>query len=353
LFGFGKQGEPSAAPPAEPEREVRPEGPAPSASTEPSRRETRRSDAKVHIGGSVQVNEGESVDGPVVAIGGAVTVNGDVRQDVVAIGGSVHLGPKARVAGDVTAVGGSVDKDPQAEVDGRINEIGLRIPHIRFGPRFWLPATGFLSGRFGPWVEVMATLFRMVLFGLLAFLVFLLARGPIDRIEHAAAMEPWKAGLVGVFTQLLFLPVFLLTIIILAISIVGIPLLLFIPPLAILAFIAALVFGFTGVAYRVGRFVEQRLRWPRQSAYLLLLVGLLSIWALTIVGRIVSLGGWPAWVVASALLIVGFLAEYIAWTVGLGAAVMTRFGTRPAGGSGPTAAVPSGVAAGPQAGGTA
>jgi hypothetical protein len=312
----------------------------------------RRSDTKVHIGGGVQVDEGESIDGPVVAIGGSAVVNGDVREDVVAVGGGVRLGPKARVGGDVTAVGGSVEKDPQAEVNGKINEIGLRIPRIHFGRGFWLPSAGIFAGVFRPWVEVMATLFRMVLFGLLAFLVFLIARSPVERIERAAAVEPWKAGLVGIFTQLLFVPVFVLTIIILAMSIVGIPLLLFVPPLAILALIAALIVGFTGVAYRVGRTAQERLGWAQQPPSLLLLVGLLGIWVVTIAGRMVSLLGGPAWALAAALLIVGFLVEYVAWTVGLGAAVMTRFGTRPAGGSGPLTAPPSPVAAGTQRGST-
>ncbi len=339
-----------APPPPSPEaaREVAPEGRTPGA----ERRDvTSRSDAKIHIGGGVEVREGELVDGPVVAVAGSVTVNGEVRQDVVAVAGNVTLGPKARVGGDVTAVGGTIDRDPHAQVEGKINEIGLRMPHIRLGPRFWLPAPGFLGGGLR-WAEAMVTLFRMVLFGLLALLVFLLAPNPVARIERAAAAEPWKAGLVGIFTQLLFLPVFLLTIIILTVSIVGIPLLLFVPPLAILAFIAAFFLGFTGVAYGVGRWVEQRFRWTGQSAYVLLLVGLVAIWAVTIAGRFVSIGGWPLWVIASALLIVGFLVEYVAWTVGLGAAVMTRFGTRPAGGNAPMAA-PSAVGAGPQAGGTA
>jgi hypothetical protein len=352
---------PSAATPGtEPRGNPPPEGQTPAPSTtgaaeSPLRSEPRasQSDAKIHIGGPVQVDENESVDGPVVAIGGSVTVDGEVRQDVVAIGGNVRLGPKARVLGDVTAVGGSIEKDPRAEIDGKINEINFRFPHVHLGPSFWLPATGFLAGAFGPWVELMASLFRMVLFGLLAFLVFLLARNPVGRIERTAAVEPWKAGLVGLLAQLLFIPVFVLTIIILAVSIIGIPLLLFVPPLAILAFIAALVFGFTGVAYRVGRWAEQRFGWAPQSPFVLLLVGLLGIWALTIVGRIISLGGWPIWFVSSALLVVGFLVEYVAWTVGLGAAVMTRFGTRPAAGGGSAASVGTSVPAGPQVGGTA
>ena len=328
--------------------------PATGAPEGPVGRERRgiRSDTRVHIGGGVQVDENESVDGPVVAIGGSVTVDGEVRQDVVAIAGNVRLGPKARVLGDVTAVGGTVERDPHAEIDGRINEIGFSgLPHLRFGRSFWLPATGFLAGAFEPWVALMGTLFRMVLFGLLAFLVFVLARNPIARIERTVAVEPWKAGLVGLLTELLFIPLFVLTIVILAISIIGIPLLLFVPPLAILAFIAAFVFGFTGVAYRLGRWAQARFGWPPTNAFVLLLVGLLGIWSLTLVGRIVWLGGWPVWFVSTSLLIVGFLIEYVAWTVGLGAAVITRFGARSAGGVAVQAA--TAAPAGPQVGGTA
>jgi hypothetical protein len=349
---------PSEAPRAELEANPRSEGQTPppaAASPEspmPGVSRRTRSDARIRIGGSVHVDENETVDGPVVAIGGSVTVDGDVRQDVVAVAGNVRLGPRAKVGGDVTAVGGTIDKDARAEIGGSVNEIGFRFPHVRLGPAFWFPTTGFLI--FGPWVELMAMLFRMVLFGVLAFLVLLLARNPIARIERAAAIEPWKAGLVGLLTELLFIPVFVLTILILAVSIIGIPLLLFVPPLAVLALLAALVIGFTGVAYRIGRWAEHRLGWRPQSPFVLLLVGLLGIWALTIVGRIISLGGWPTAIVSATLLVFGFLVEYVAWTVGLGAAVMTRLGTRPAaGGGGPAVAVATSVPAGHQVGGTA
>lgn len=320
-----------------------PQPEAPKAAEPPTTEEPTRyerpihRDTKVHIGGSVHVSEQESIDGPVVAIGGGVTVDGEVRDDVVAIGGSVRLGPKARVRGDVTSIGGQVEKDPAAEIVGDINEIGFRFPHVRFRPSWWVPGTGFLRGPFGPPVELMASLFRMLLFGLLAFFALLVARDPVSRIEHTVAAEPWKAGLVGLLTELLFVPVFVLTIVVLAVSIVGIPLLLFVPPLAILGLVIALVLGLAGVASRLGRWIEQRLGWARQGPFIALLAGLLVIWALTIVGRFVSLGGWPIWFVSSALLVAGFAAEYVAWTVGLGAAVMTRLGSRPGAAGAPPA----------------
>jgi hypothetical protein len=85
----------------------------------------------------------------------------------------------------------------------------------------------------------------------------------------------------------------------------------------------------------------------------LLLVGLLAVWALTIVGRVVGLGGWPIRFISLAVLLVGFVIEYVAWTVGLGAAVMTRFGTRPASGGGVAPVMTAPTPAAPPAGGTA
>jgi hypothetical protein len=291
--------------------------------------EVTHSDARIHIGGSVEVGESESVDGPVVAVGGSAIINGEVRQDVVAVGGDVRVGPRGRVRGDVTSIGGTIEKDPEGEIAGRRNQVGIRFPQFQLRPSLWLPG-GLIGHTFGASVELLAMVFRMLLFGLLACVLFLLARNPITRIEHVAAVEPWKAGLVGLLTQLLFIPVFVLTVVVLTVSIIGIPLLLFVPPLAILAFGLALVLGFTAVAYRVGLWAQARFGWNTRGPFVLVLIGLLGIWLLTILARLISLGGLPIWFVSSALLIVGFLVEYVAWTVGLGAAVMTRFGTRAA-----------------------
>jgi hypothetical protein len=269
-----------------------------------------------------------------------VVINGEVRQDVVAVGGDVRVGPHGRVRGDVTTIGGTIEKDPEGEIGGRRNQVGFRFPQLHVRPSLWLPG-GLIGHTFGASIELFAMVFRMLLFGLLACVLLLLARNPVTRIEHTASVEPWKAGLVGLLTQLLFIPLFVLTVVVLTVSIIGIPLLLFVPPLAILAFGFALVLGFTGVAFGVGRWAQRRMAWGTRSPFLLLFVGLLVIWLLTILARVSSLGGGTIWFVSSALLIVGFLVEYVAWTVGLGAAVMTRLGTRGAVVAPPVPATPA------------
>jgi ABC-2 type transport system permease protein len=56
--------------------------------------------------------------------------------------------------------------------------------------------------------------------------------------------EPWKAGLVGLLTQILFLPILCVVFAVLAISLVGIPLLVLLLPLTVLAVVLVSLFGF-------------------------------------------------------------------------------------------------------------
>ena len=78
---------------------------------------------RIRFGGSVTVDEDETIRGDVVAIGGSARVFGEVRGSVVAIGGSAELGPKAVVRGDATAVGAALKRDPAAQVDGETLEV--------------------------------------------------------------------------------------------------------------------------------------------------------------------------------------------------------------------------------------
>jgi len=312
---------------------VTPEAPAPAPGepppAEPAR---RRTDARVRVGGSVKVERDEVVDGAVVAVLGSVAIDGEVRDDVVAVAGDIRLGPDANVHGDVTVVGGKLDIDRKAHVGGRVNEIGFDVPRIQLRPfgRWGWPFHPFRSWWSSPSVNLFVVLLRMLLFGLLSLVLAVAAPGALGRVERRVAADPWKCGLVGLMAQLLFVPLLVLTVVILAVSIIGIPLLLLIP-FALLALLFALLIGFAGVAGRVGRWVQERFGLPPQSRVTALVVGLGAIWALSLVGHVVALGGWAVWGLAAIFSAIGFLVEYLAWTVGFGAALLTRFGTRPSG----------------------
>jgi hypothetical protein len=282
----------------------------------------RKSSAKVHIGSSVTVAEDEYVTDPVVAVGGSVTVLGRVDDDVVAVGGSVRLGPHARVRGDVTAVGGRIDQQPGAFIGGAVNEVRIGGGNFQLDP--WFFAAPWLGlEMFGGWFKLAGTLLRISLVLLLAFLVLIIAKPPVERIAERAGRDPWLSGFTGLLAQLLFVPVLVITVVVLSISIIGIPLLVLVP-FAVIAFLIAILIGFTGVALRVGRWAVG----PDRPPFVALAVGVVLIAAIALLARGLSLLPVPLWPITWFVAVVGFLAEYVAWTVGLGAALLTRFGTR-------------------------
>ncbi len=301
----------------------------------------RKSAARVHIGSDILVAEDELVTDPVVAVGGSVTVLGRVNDDVVAVGGSVHLGPKAVVRGDVTSVGGRIDQTPGATVHGRVNEVRIGPPHFHFNPvgffgpfAAWNPFTG--------WFKLFGTLLRLGLVMLLAMLVALVAARPVERIGLRASQEPWLSGFTGLLAQLLFVPVLVLTVVILAVSLIGIPLLVLVP-FGVIAFLLAVLIGFTGVALRLGRWAVG----PDRPMFVAMAVGIILVAVVTLGARVLALVPAPLWPITWMIGVLGFLVEYVAWSVGLGAALLSRFGTRGAPYDPPVAPPPIPVYDGP------
>ena len=293
----------------------------------PDRKFSREMEARVRVGGSIAVAEDEEVRGAVVAVAGSITVNGRVDQDVVAVGGNIRLGPKAEVRGDVVVVGGNIEREQGAKVLGRVSEVAFSIPGIRIHPNWGTLSFPWLDS--GPWraFRLFASLVRMVLFALLATLVLLLAPKAVQRVQLSVTTQFWKSALVGLLAQLFFVPVLVLTVVVLAVSIIGIPLLALVP-FGVLAFFVALLLGFTGAASGLARVIQNRASSTTLTSFALLAVGLALIWGITVLGRLVSLGGGPLAVIGAVVVLTGFMIEYAAWTVGLGGALLTRFGTR-------------------------
>ena len=315
--------------PARPE----PSGVAPAPPTAESgwteRERYRYGGARVRVGGDVFVKDTEAVGDDVVVVLGSAHVDGRVDGDVVAVGGSVYLGPKARVRGGVTSVGGGVERATGSSVNGQINEVKVSFPSV--GPfvriRPWQDWSWF-SSPFGRWMELIGTLVRVMLLGLFAALVVAMAPRAVRRVADRVSTEPWRAGLVGLAAQILFIPLLVLTVIILAISIIGIPLLLLVP-FAILAAIIVALLGLTGAGCALGQFVSRQSgSATAQNLLPSLLIGLAVIWALTVIARFVGLAGMSIRVIVGGVLVAGFLIEYLAWTVGLGGVLLSRFGRR-------------------------
>ena len=284
----------------------------------------RRREDIVRIGGSVSVDNDEYVHGDVVVVGGSANINGEVNGEVVVVGGSARFGPQADVRGDITVVGGGLSRDDGAVLRGSINEVGFGGVPWRgdWGRRSdW----GWMDG-FYPVARLTGTLVRVMLLVLLTTLVLFVARAPVEQIAERVAADPVKSWFVGFLVEMLFVPVLIMTAVVLAISIVGIPLLVLLP-VAVVALLVVMLVGFTAVAYHVGRLLRDKVDMLRTRPYASTFAGILLIVSPVLLARLVGLGGlgFVVWPIAA----VGFLLEYTAWTAGLGAATLVRF-NRPA-----------------------
>src|SRR5262245_23257917 len=284
----------------------------------------RRDGDRVQFGSSINMREGEGVDGDVVAIGGAVTVDGEVRGDVVAVGGGMTLGPNAVASDNVVVVGGPLNRDPNSRIGGRVQTVG--VGSMNFGDWRWTanPLWLFWGSMVGAAFALVFTLTRLAILCLLAALVVLFGRSYMERAADHAATETVKAGAIGFLAQLLFIPVLVITIVVLVMTIIGIPLLLLLP-FVFLGLMVVLVVGFTAVGYRLGQVLLTRMGWSTDNPYLTAIAGIVLVMSPLLLARLLGL------VVpfTFGLGLIGMLLEYAAWTVGFGAVALTRFGGGP------------------------
>ena len=269
---------------------------------------------------SYTLAEGETSNEPIVVIGGSARIDGRAADDVVVVGGSLHLGPKAVVEGNAVSVGGGVILEPGATVRGSIDD--NRFPSISIGPGIWFGPDWVGVGSWSGWA-FWGSVFRLSLTMGVALLLTLIAPGWISSIS---SRSPGASILTGLAIEVLFVPALVVVIVALIVSIVGIPLLATIP-FVLAAFAFIWVAGFTGVAVRIGRALRGRGD-SMEVSIVDFLIGYTIIIGITVFAQVMAYGlGWlsPAtWPMRSA----GLLVEYVAWTVGLGAAVTSLFAPR-------------------------
>ncbi len=264
-----------------------------------------------------QLAAGTTAHEPIVVIGGSAAIDGRAAADVVVIGGTLRIGPDAVVRGNVVAIGGETFIDPRADVFGQIDEVSILGPDFdvvwaRLGKGWWAVAA------FG------ATLVRLALVLVIALLLTVVTPHWVGAISDRAA-SAGTSVLLGITGQVLFVPALVAISIALLISVIGIPLLVGLP-LLVGAAAVVWVAGFAAVAVRVGR----RLRGSGAAASPVgdLFTGLLAVQAVTLLAHFLALG--PSWMrdLATVTGIAGLTIEYVAWTIGLGAAMASLAGRR-------------------------
>lgn len=290
-------------------------------------------------------------------------IAGVVRGDLVVIDGDARLLPGAVIEGDVVSVEGRVDLD-EGEVRGSISmlEGSAVLRDLRAAERARAVADRMARSA---GERMVRGLWRNVLhgvqgfFGTLGFYIFFALIGVftvyflsprLETVADTASASFGRSLLVGLAAQAIF-PVACVVLVVLILTIPVIP-------VYVLAMGLGTLFGYLGVAYAAGaNFLRQpgvarRIRWD--NAYARLLVGLGFLLGLFALAALMRIGGDILGVIFGLLLAAAILITWGAATAGLGAVILSRFGTRRDFARPPAAAptAPTPAAAGSAAGGS-
>ena len=254
------------------------------------------------IGGAVVLEQGSTVNGKVVVLGGNLEVNGTINGDIVAAGGHVKLGESAVVKGDITSAGGFVDKDLGAEIKGELQSelsgaFPLTLPGIR-----QIPAVNL---SFSPIWKGLWFLAQMFILAALAVLVAMFLPKHLERVNRTVATQPLLAGSMGLLTG--FIAPFVIFLLVITICLIPAAL------LGILLLALLLLLGWVACGLEVGKRLGVALKqeWTAPisagvGTFLLTFVigGMGKIWC------------------------IGWIFPTVVAMIGLGAAILTRVGTR-------------------------
>lgn len=282
--------------------------------------------------GAQTVAAGQTVSGSIASWHGPLDVYGTVTGNAVAIDGDVIVHQGATVRGDAVAVGGHV-RLAGGTVAGEMRTlsaftVGALAAHAAATPA---EATKRSVSLAVGWYLVLAVI---------GVFTAVFARPNLETVAEQIRSDFSRSLLYGVVAQLAFLPAVSVVIVLLAITIIGVLAI----PFAIVGFIlgaaGAIALGFLAVSYVTG---DATMRWRGAvSPYApppvvqFVLIGLSLYLVLWMLGGLFAWAGWFG-------VVLRFIAAMVTWvaaTVGIGATLASRAGTRVAAAT-PPRAVPA------------
>lgn len=249
--------------------------------------------------------------------------------------------PALPVAPAAPAAPGVID-DSVVKLESKIQQLeeqldearehAIEARDARRGPDWFAPFRrvwqGF-SGIFGVLITY------IVLFGISFVAILFGARKYIEGVADTVRAGVGRSFLVGLAGSFLLIPVFVLGCIALAISIVGIPALLVWVPFFPVGAVVAVLLGYIAVAHAAGESWAERnyygSDWFRRgNSYYFIMTGFMLLGALFFAGNVVHMAGRWLDFIKHLLFFFGVVLTWGAATVGFGAVLISRGGSRPA-----------------------
>lgn len=289
--------------------------------------ETIRNDI-VLFGEDLTVEEGATVKGDIALFGGNATIAGTVDGEIVLFGGNLTAASTAVIDGDCALLGGRLTDD---------TDEGINCTAASFGANF-APAFSEFAGRFNfdppvpPEIEIRRPSAASQFFGgvaeaagqtlvmaLLAFGLASLLPNHLAQAEATVRRQPLVSGVVGMLTAvavpvlIALLAVTSAVLVLVCIGILGFPIVFVLG----VAFAAAMLFGWITMGDLAGRWLAEKLNLQNRSLPVTAALGTAALtFGIGLIGVLPFMFGEG-------------LLTMIIGSIGLGAATLTRLGTRP------------------------
>lgn len=261
----------------------------------------------------IDLQAGSAITGDVTLTGDQVDLAGRVAGDVVVVADRLDLGSQAVITGDLIVCVKELHQAEGAQIEGELREECDASSRVSVSN---LIESGWDSWRDSWWFRVSSAVIGALLYGALAALGTLFFPRPLVRMSETIQRSPVTTGGIGCLTMVVALG---LT----AIYVVS---LLLILPLVLLPFVALgwvlvgllSLLGWLALAEPFGVLMFRRLRVSGQPRMINAALGGV---ALALLLRVWSVFWFTAWI--------GILATVVLGSIGLGAVLLTRVGTRP------------------------
>jgi hypothetical protein len=303
--------------------------------------------------GPLRIADGETFEGPLLVVDGDVEVRGRLEGDVVVVGGSLRIIEGGEITGDVRLADSRLSRDG-GNIRGEVTTVTAREAVVtpdgdrlrnqlrdeirdELRREFGRSAPGRSSSfvrSFGQGISgLVQNVMGVLILATLGWILIHFAGPRVETIATVVRSSPARAGVVGLAAAFLVLPVWILGIVGLAISILGILAIPFWIVLFPLAVSLAALTGGIAAATVLGEWITNRRiqgleRLRPSNPFHTVLVGVTLLMLAFMGANVLKMAGPVTGVLQGLLTALGVLSFITATFVGLGAVLLTRGGAR-------------------------
>lgn len=265
------------------------------------------------LGGSATIERGAIVKGDIFIAGGTANINGTIRGDVTAFGGIINILEDAEVRGNVVRYSGVFNLDEDAEISGNIvsNEgtdfdFNFNAPEIPSpdpsANNSFLQGPAYYLEQFG---RFMFKIVQIIGLAMIAVVLSLFLEKPFDRMKTTFSENIALSVGIGLLTVFVFptlMVILMITIILIPVSILG-----------LIGFGLLVLYGWFSMALFTGDKISElfKTEWANPLS-----IGIGSL-TLSVISYLI--GSVPC---------IGWIVPFLIASAGLGAAILSRGGTR-------------------------